>query len=187
MSQSDTARQPSEAHPGQHRLPGPAVRAGQAEPLPALPVLPMAQPAPGRHHPATTTLPALPALGPDLKSTVYAAGNCIIRVMEHGDGLIIRLHGLPDEAGVAALGDCLVEALDRGIGFIRIAVATQGERLPLAVEALLESLARLAASQGGRPGLCIHGEEPAASRLTRAVGRGLAQRARILRPAQGQP
>ncbi|MYL81583.1 hypothetical protein GTA51_00330 [Desulfovibrio aerotolerans] len=184
MSQSDTARQSGEARNGRRRLPGPAVRGGQGAPMPALPALPMAQPAPGRHHLVTT---ALPALGPDLKIAVYAAGNCVIRVMEHGDGLVIRLRGLPDEAGVAALGDCLVEALDRGIASIRIAVATRGERLPLAVEALLESLARLAASQGGRPGLCITGEEPAASHLARAVGRGLARRGRKRRPAQGQP
>lgn len=183
MSQSETARQTGEARNGHRRLPGPAVRVGHGAPMPTLPALLLAQPAPGRHHPVTT---ALPALGPDLNA-VYAAGNCVIRVMEHGDGLVIRLYGLPDEAGVAALGDCLVEALDRGIAFIRIAVATRGERLPLAVEALLESLARLAASQGGRPGLSITGEEPAVSHLARAVGRGLARRGRKRRPAKGQP
>ena len=184
MSQSDTVLAPEDARSGCQCRPDPAVRVGPVAPMPAAPAVLPAQSAPGRHHPATT---AWPVLGPDLGRAVYAVRDCVIRAMTHGEGLVIRLDGVPDAVGVAALGDCLVGALDQDVRSIRIAVETRGQRLPLAFESLLESLARLATRQGGRPGLSIVGEEPAASLLTRAVVRGRSQAGRKSRPTGDRP
>ena len=167
----------------------PSRSAGRCRPTIPAALSPMPPQAPATRPVSSPRRPAaLPPPGA-LTLAIYLlpAEGCVIRAMERGDHLTIRLEGAPGEAGTAALGNCLVGALERDIGRIRIEMARQDQETPLALAALLESLARLAVRQGGRPDVVIGGDEPAASLLARAFARGLARGCLRPRPSGGRP
>lgn len=97
----------------------------------------------------------------------------VIRAVGCGDGLDIRITGILGEAGVTNLGDCLVAALERGVGRIGLGLEEPGQAVPIEAEGMLESLGRAAARQENRPWLSVSGDGPAVQTLSRAYARGL--------------
>ncbi|MHC1789280.1 hypothetical protein [Solidesulfovibrio sp.] len=97
----------------------------------------------------------------------------VIRAAHGEEGLDIRIEGVLGEAGVTNLGDCLVAALEHGVGRIGLCLDEPGQAVPVAAEGMLESLGRYAARQDNRPGLSVCGEGPAVGILSQAYARGL--------------
>jgi len=183
MSRSDAVPQKGHApsrFPGRCRpTPQPALPA----PAPRRPQAPATRPVASPLRP--TILPPPGALA--LAVYLLPAEGCVIRIRERSDCLDIRLEGTPGEAGTACLGNYLVGALERDVSRIRLETVAQEQETPLAVAALLESLARLAARQDGRPDVVVGGDEPAASILARAFARGLVKGRLQRRPPGGRP
>ncbi|MFP5258506.1 MAG: hypothetical protein ACLGQH_05750 [Acidobacteriota bacterium] len=104
------------------------------------------------------------------------AEDGLIRALRRDGRLDIRIVGVLGEDGTANLGDCLVAALVQNVAHIGLELSDPKREQPVAVAGLLESLARQAARQGGRPVLSVVGDGPGLLALSRALAQGRAAR-----------
>jgi len=116
-----------------------------------------------------------------------SAEDGLIRAVRHEAWLDVRIEGRLGADGTANLGDCLVAALDQGVARIGLELSDPDRKQPAAMEALLESLARHAVGQDGRPSLAVAGDGVGAKALALAIGRGLASRNCRPRFRRGRP
>lgn len=183
MSESAFPPQPADARSRDEFRPGRPARTSPAVSPPTGSGQSVTRLGPGRWR----VVSSLPDNGPDLEVYLSPAEGGVIQAARRGDRQDVCIEGMLGEAGVANLGDCLVAALERGVAHIAIELAEMDQEMPLAVEGMLESLARLTARQGGLPRMTLSGDGPAASALTQAVARGLAQGHQQRPPTGGRP
>ena len=120
----------------------------------------------------------LPDRGLDLVVFLAPAEGSVVRLKACGEGgYAVAAAGNLGEAGAANLGDCLLEALERGAARLGLEVRGTTADASIGASAVLESFGRLTARLGGRPSLAIGGVGQDAQTLRRAFARGAADAA----------
>ena len=143
---------------------------GRGETTPGLSV---ARLGPGRWRIAAR----LPEAGQeDLDIFLAPTEGSAVRLLAQGDGVCrLAVEGSLGEAGAANLGDCLLEALERGAPRLDVVIGPTVVEASLGVVAVLESFGRVTARLGGRPEVTISGPGQGTAAMRQAFDRGAAK------------
>ena len=99
-----------------------------------------------------------------------------VRLLAQGEGVCrVAVEGPLGEAGAANLGDCLLEALERGPARLDVIIGPTVAEASIGVAAVLESFGRVAARFEGRPEVAINGPGQGCAAMRQAFVRGAAQ------------
>lgn len=169
----DNARQPfREVHPAQRR--------GKSSPG-----LSVTRLGPGRWRIAAR----LPQAGQeDLDIFLAPSEGSAVRLLAQGEGVWrVAVEGTLGEAGAANLGDCLLEALERGPARLDVVIGPTVAEASLGVVAVLESFGRVTARLRGRPEVVVNGPGQGAAAMRQAFDKGAAKGRASLGTQGGQP
>jgi hypothetical protein len=124
----------------------------------------------------------------DLDIFLAPSEGSAVRLLAQGDGVCrLAVEGPLGEAGAANLGDCLLEALERGASRLDVVIGPTVAEASLGVVAALESFGRVTARLGGRPDVAFSGPGQGAAAMRLAFDRGAAKGRAPLGPQGGQP
>ena len=112
----------------------------------------------------------------DLDIFLAPSEGSAVRLLAQGDGACrVVMEGALGEAGAANLGDCLLEALERGARYLDVAVGPTVAEASIGVMAVLESFGRVTARLGGSPNVVISGPGQGVAAMRQAFERGAAK------------
>ena len=109
----------------------------------------------------------------DLDIFLAPSEGSAVRLLAQGDGVCrVAVEGSLGEAGAANLGDCLLEALERGPARLDVVIGPTVPEASLGVVAVLESFGRVTARLGGRLKVTISGPGQGTAAMLQAFDRG---------------
>ncbi len=112
----------------------------------------------------------------DLDIFLAPSEGSAVRLLAQGDGVCrVAVEGALGEAGAANLGDCLLEALERGAPRLDVVIGPTVAEASLGVVAVLESFGRVTARLGGRLEVVISGPGKGVTAIRQAFDRGTAK------------
>lgn len=151
----------------------------------ASPGLSVARLGPGRWRIAAR----LPQAGQeDLDIFLAPSEGSAVRLLARGDGMCrVAVEGALGEAGATNLGDCLLEALERGAARLDVVIGPTVAEASLGVVAVLESFGRVTARLGDRPEVTISGPGQGSAAMRQAFDRGASKGRASLGAPGGQP
>ena len=124
----------------------------------------------------------------DLDIFLAPSEGSAVRLLVRGDGMCrVAVEGALGEAGAANLGDCLLEALERGAARLDLVIGPTVAEASLGVAAVLESFGRVTARLEGRPEIAVNGPGQGCAAMRQAFDRGAAKGRASLGAQGGQP
>lgn len=124
----------------------------------------------------------------DLDIFLAPSEGSAVRLLAQGDGVCrVAVEGALGEAGAANLGDCLLEALERGPARLDVVIGPTVAEASLGVVAVLESFGRVTARLGGRLEVAITGPGQGTPAMRQAFDRGAAKGLATFETQGGRP
>ncbi|QAZ67779.1 hypothetical protein [Solidesulfovibrio carbinolicus] len=124
----------------------------------------------------------------DLDIYLAPSEGSAVRLLAPDDDVCrVSVEGTLGEAGAANLGDCLLEALERGPARLDVVIGPTVAEASLGVAAVLESFGRVTARLEGRPEIAVNGPGQGCAAMRQAFDRGAAKGRASLGAQGGQP